>query len=259
METRLFDAHNHLQNYPGPAETAEALEQASASGVRAMLCNGTNPGDWAAVLDLAAGRKGVVPCLGLHPWFVDKARSGWLELLEALLTRAHSCVGEIGLDKTACADHGKQEEAFRAQLQLAKKLKRPVSIHCVKAWGRLLEILKEERPPAFMLHAYGGPPEMVNSLARLGAYFSFSGGMLNPRREKMRRALLTAPPKRLLFETESTESGTLLRPAFGKSAGLAEVIRAAAGVLGQSPESLGALSWLNAKTFLGKFFPSKLA
>ena len=255
MTIRLFDAHNHLQQSSGACGPGGALERASASGVRAMLCNGTNPDDWEAVLALAAGSKGIVPCFGLHPWFADKAPPGWLELLEDFLTRAPSCVGEIGLDHAVAADFVKQEEAFRAQLRLAKKLKRPVSIHCVKAWGSLEAVLKEERPPVFMLHAYGGPPEMVNALARLGAYFSFSGEMMNPRREKMRRSLLTAPPDRLLFETESPETG-----AHGRRPGpedLAEVIRAAAQALGQSPERLGELGWRNAKILLGKFFPAK--
>jgi TatD DNase family protein len=251
MAIRLFDAHNHFQRHSDRAGTDGALEQVLAAGVKGMLCNGTSPDDWGSVLALAEGHKGIVPCFGLHPWFVGKARAGWLELVEDFLTRASSCVGEIGLDRAVDAEPAEQEEAFRAQLRLAKKLKRPVSIHCVKAWGRLLEIIKEEQPPVFMIHSYGGPPEMVNELARLGAYFSFSGDMLNPRREKMRRSLLTAPPKRLLFETESPEG------PFGRRS-LAEVIRAAAGALEQSPESLGELSWRNAKMFLGKFFPAKL-
>ena len=234
----------------------EALRQASGAGVKVMLCNGTNPDDWGRVLALAAGHKGIVPCLGLHPWFADKARAGWIEILEDMLMGVPSCVGEIGLDKTVAVDFNRQEEIFRVQLQLAKKLKRPVSIHCVKAWGRLLDILKEEQPPVFMLHAYGGPPEMVGNLARLGAYFSFTGDMMNPRREKMRRALLTAPPKRLLFETESPEPDA--RGRRSGPGGVAEVIRAAAGALGQSPESLGELSWRNAKIFIGKLFPAKL-
>ena len=252
MAIRLFDAHNHLQNYPGTVEINEAFKRASTAGVKAMLSNGTRPEDWESVLALAAEHKGIVPCLGLHPWFVEEARAGWLELLESFLMRAPSCVGEIGLDKSVAVDFARQEEAFRAQLQLAKKLKRPVSIHCVKAWNRLLAILEEERPPAFLLHAYGGPPEMVNRLARLGAYFSFSGGMMNPRREKMRRALLTAPPERLLFETESPPDAK-----FQDTAPL-QIISAAALALGQSPESLGELSWRNAGVFLGKFFPAKL-
>ena len=249
MAIRLFDAHSHPQDYPGP----NAITGASDVCVAVRLCNGTRPEDWGSVLALAEGHKEIVPCFGLHPWFLDKARAGWLDLLEDFLTRAPSCVGEIGLDYAVDTDPGKQEAAFRAQLQLAKKLKRPVSIHCVKAWGRLLAIIKEEQPPAFMLHAYGGPPEMVNNLARLGAYFSFSGGMMNPRREKMRRALLTAPPKRLLFEAESPASDA----KFQDRTPLAEVIRTAASALGQSPEALSALSWRNAKIFLGKYFPLK--
>ncbi len=253
MPIRLFDAHDHLQNYPGAAALREALEQASAAGVKGMLCCGTAPDDWGSVLALAAEHKGIVPSFGLHPWFADKAGAGWLELLEDFLTRAPSCVGEIGLDHAVGVGPAGQEEVFRAQLRLAKKLKRPVTIHCVKAWGRLEAILKEEQPPAFILHAYGGPPEMVNSLARLGAFFSFSGEMMNPRREKMRRALLTAPPKRLLFETESPETGPQGRRSAPRD--LAEVVRAAAQALGQNPEPLGELGWRNAKIFLGKFFP----
>ena len=256
MSIRLFDAHDHLQNYPGAAALGEALERASAAGVKAMLCCGMTPDDWGSVLALAAEHKGIVPCFGLHPWFAAEAPPGWLELLEDFLTRAPACVGEIGLDHAVTVDLAVQEGAFSAQLRLAKKLKRPVIIHCVKAWGRLEAILKEEQPPAFMLHAYGGPPEMLNSLARLGAYFSFSGEMMNPRREKMRRSLLTAPPKRLLFETESPETGPQGRRSGPQD--LPEVIRAAAQALGQSPGSLGELGWRNAKIFLGKFFPAKI-
>lgn len=269
MPMRLFDAHNHPRNCAGSSGEGGAPEAGLPAGAEAALCNGTNPDDWEKTLSLAAEHKGIVPCFGLHPWFADKAREGWLELLEDFLRRVPSCVGEIGLDHAAGAAHAGQEEVFRAQLRLAKKLKRPVSIHCVKAWGRLAVILKEERPPAFMLHAYGGPPEMVNSLARLGAYFSFGGGMMNPRREKMRRSLLTAPPDRLLFESEpphfrSGEVGNSRKCEADShgfaagSAGLAEVIRAAARALGQSPESLGELGWRNGKRFLGKFFPAKL-
>ncbi|MEI7481609.1 MAG: TatD family hydrolase [Elusimicrobiota bacterium] len=250
MDIRLFDAHNHPSNYSGLAKSADG-------GVKACLCNGTGPEDWESVLALAASHKGIIPCFGLHPWSLNKAGDGWLELLEDFLTRAPSCVGEIGLDYSIDAEPGRQEEAFRAQLQLAKKLKRPISIHCVRAWGRLLAILKEEQPPAFMLHAYGGPAEMVSGLSRLGAYFSFSGEMMNPRREKMRRALLTAPPKRLLFESESPESDAKFQD-LTPSEGLAGVIRAAALALGQSSESLGEQSWRNAKIFLGKYFPAKL-
>jgi TatD DNase family protein len=249
-ETKFFDAHNHLQNYPGLKETQAALKQASSAGVKLMLCNATRPADWKKVLDLTFGHTGILACFGLHPWFVDEAGEGWLWELEGFLQRAPSGVGEIGIDGTVGKDNGRQEEIFRAQLRLAKKLERPISIHCVKAWGRLLSILKEEKPSVFMLHAYGGPSEMVEELAGLGAYFSFDGGIRNSGREKMRRALVVVPPKRLLFETGAPEPG-----AAGPGA-LPEVLGCAAAVLGLSPGSLGELSWNNAKVFLGNIFPA---
>ena len=241
-EIRLFDAHNHLQNYPGEKETAEALARASAAGIKLMLCNGTGPDDWAKVLGLA-GRSGVIPFFGLHPWFADKAPDGWLQLLEDFLQRAPSGVGEIGLDKAVDADFGRQEEAFKAQLRLAIKLERPVSIHCVRAWGRMLDILKEERPPAFLFHAYGGPPELMKELADLGAWFSFGTGLLDPVRKKLREALRAAPPWKLLFETEAPESGSGPRELPG-------VVQAAAAALGTTPEAMGGLTWRNAEMFL---------
>jgi len=241
-EIRLFDAHAHLQNYHTPKGTSEALAAASAAGVKLTLCNGTRPDDWQKVLDLAKVRGRVFPFFGLHPWFIDRARDGWPAQLEDFLSRVPSGVGEIGLDKAVDPDIIKQEEAFIVQLRLAKKLQRPVTIHCVRAWGRLVEILKEERPPVFLLHAYGGPPELTGELAGLGAYFSFGAGLADPKREKLRKALIAAPPGRVLFETEAPEPG---------SAPLAEVLRAAAKLLGRNPEVLGELGWTNGEAFLG--------
>ena len=72
----FFDAHNHLQNCPGTSEAEEALREAGAAGVELMLCNGTSPLDWQKVLALAAAHKSVVPCFGLHPWFLGEAAPG---------------------------------------------------------------------------------------------------------------------------------------------------------------------------------------
>lgn len=251
MSGPLFDAHNHLQDYDSKAVSDEALRLAAQAGVELMLCNGTSPGDWEAVLALAAGNKAVIPCFGLHPWFLKGAPPGWLETLESFLLRIPSCVGEIGLDggKNA-SDPARQEGIFTAQLRLAKKLGRPACVHCVKAWGRLSGIIKEEAPGPFLLHSYGGPPEMMAGLASLGAYFSFSGAIMDEKREKLRRALLAAPAERLLFETEAPAADA---PGWRAGpAGLVEVIAAAAKITGRTAEELSALSWENGKRFTGR-------
>jgi TatD DNase family protein len=185
-----------------------------------------------------------VPAFGLHPWFT--AEEGWLEKLEEFLRRVPALVGEIGLDGVKAVPG--QEERFLAQLALAGSLRRPAVLHCVKSWGHMLELLKKADLPAFMLHAYGGPAEMVKDFAGLNGYFSFGGDITDPKREKLRAALAAVPPDRLLFETESPEPGAEGWRA--GPAGLAEVLAAAAGVLGRPAEELAALSLANAGNFI---------
>lgn len=246
---RFFDAHNHIQNYGTPAVADAAMRAAETAGVEGMLCNATGPGDWESVLALAGKYKGVTPCFGLHPWFLKEGAPGWLEKLEELLLRVPSCVGEIGLDggKNA-ASPARQAAVFTAQLRLAKKLGRPASLHCVKAWGRMLETIKAEQPGPFMFHSYGGPLEMMPEFTGLGAYFSFSGAIMDGKREKLRRALLAAPADRLLFETESPEPDA---PGWRAGpAGITEVVAAAAAALGRPEAELAQLSLENGKNFI---------
>lgn len=226
------------------------MRLAAAAGVDLMLCNGTSPGDWEEVLALAAENKGVIPCFGLHPWFLKEGAPGWLEELERFLLRFPSCVGEIGLDGGKNGtDPARQEGVFAAQLRLAKKLGRPASVHCVKAWGRMLAIIKEEKPGPFMFHSYSGPAEMAAGFASLGAYFSFSGAIMDAKREKLRRALLAVPAERLLFETEAPDADA---PGWKAGpAGIVEVVSAAAGILGKPAEEVAALSWTNGNKFIG--------
>ena len=234
---RYFDAHSHLQNYRGPGKTG---------GAALTLVNGTAPDDWGDVLALSAADAGVVPCFGLHPWFIDKAGPLWLEELESCLKRAPSCVGEIGLDATKNTDAGRQEEFLKAQLELARKLNRPACLHCVKAWGRMLKIIKKEPPAAFLLHSYVGPAEMINEFAALGAYFSFGAAITDPKRKKLQQALSTVPPERLLFETERSGPALSSDPQE-----LPELISTAAAVMGKPPNELAELSWNNGVRFLG--------
>ena len=248
---KYFDAHNHVQDYGNESLLDAAMAAAAAAGVEAMACCGTSPLDWNQVVAVSLKYKSVIPFFGLHPWYLKEAAPGWLASLGSLLTRFPAGVGEIGLDGGRNAVGAlKQETAFVEQLQLAKKLGRPAAVHCVKSWGRLLELIRLVKPCPFMLHSYGGPAEMVPELASLGAYFSFSGAILDPKRDKLRRALLAVPLERLLLETESPEADA---PGWrGGPAGITEVAAAAAAVLGRPAEELAGLSYNNGVEFVGE-------
>lgn len=248
----MFDAHNHLQLYAGPAEIEKALAEAAAAGVKLMACNGSFPGDWEAVAAICAARPGIVPFFGVHPWHIGKAGPDWVESLERFLRGVPSGVGETGLDGIKGPGAAVQEEFFRGHLRLARKLARPVNIHCVRAWGRLLEIIKDEKPSVFLVHAYGGPAELVPELAGLGAYFSFGGDLADEKRAKLRKALAAVPADRLLFETDCPGPREL--PWEAGPAGLTAVIKLAAAALGRQAEELAADSFENGGKFLGGIY-----
>jgi len=83
----------------------------------------------------------------------------------------------------------------------------PASIHCLQAWGRIHELLRDHPRPArgFLLHSYGGSKEMVEPLAKLGAYFSFPGYFMHERKARQREAFQAVPLDRLLIETDAPD------------------------------------------------------
>jgi len=201
----VHDAHCHYQFAEVPYA---AVELARSEGVGYAVINGSSPADWADVAALAGRDPRNLPSFGLHPWDVPTAPAGWLdELRRVLLAHPAAGVGEMGLDRWIEGfDPVAQEEAFRAQLALAVELDRPLTIHCVRAIGPLMDILRATALPrrGFLLHSWNGPVELVPELARLGAYFSFSAHHLPERKAHLRVQFAAAiPPERILVETDA--------------------------------------------------------
>nr|CAD1844586.1 unnamed protein product [Ananas comosus var. bracteatus] len=214
---RLFDAHCHLQDRRISAVAPQLIGAALDSGVVRFAVNGVSERDWHLVKRMAEQYPSVIPCFGLHPWYVAERSPNWLRSLrEFFADTPAAAVGEIGLDK---GSHGKkinfdetaissQEEVFVQQLELAKELERPVSVHCVRAFGDLLGILK------FLSHKDVGylsflpvkrSANMVASLANLGSYFSFSGYLTNMKVQNAKKILRSVPLDRILLETDAPD------------------------------------------------------
>jgi TatD DNase family protein len=205
---RLYDAHNHLQDHRLDAIRPAIVPELRARKVSRVVVNGTQESDWLEVLQLAQKENLVIPSIGLHPWFVKERSPTWLETLKRHLDSSPCAIGEIGLDKwiKGC-DLPAQEEVFISQLLLAAERELPASIHSLKAWGRLYDLLREARLPkcGFLLHSYGGPREMIPQFAKLGAYFSVSGYFMASRKRSNFEAFRDVPLDRLLIETDAPD------------------------------------------------------
>lgn len=202
------DAHNHLHFPPFAADLPAVVAAMRAAGILRCVVNGTSEADWPAVANLARSFPDfILPAFGLHPWMLADRSPRWLQVLTSYLTDfPNASIGECGLDRAMHdPDPTAQQEVFLAQLELARTRGVPLSVHCVKAWGPLLEILRRSELPArgLLIHDFAGTPELVTELLPFPVAFSFSATALVPARAKVRAAFARVPPTRLLLETDA--------------------------------------------------------
>lgn len=249
----FFDAHCHWHATAGNGGGFLMCRER----IGGMVCCGTSPDDWPSLQRAATGVPGVFPAYGLHPWFV-RGEAGAdvvaLDALAALLaTDPSAAVGEIGLDfaRRDGASPARQQALLAAQLRLAQRFGRVAIIHCVRAWGALVDTLAAvgPLPRGLVLHAYGGSAEMVGPLARLGAFFSFKAGGETPGPSTAAR-MQAVPPDRLLLESDLylAEDGA---DAAVQRHRLGRVAAQLAGVTGMTPAQAASLAAANAHRCIG--------
>jgi len=263
---KLFDAHNHLQDERFGGKQTDLLAECEKAGIARMVVNGASESDWPAVLELARAHRLVLPSFGYHPWYIHERSANWENELVRFLDATPGAVGEIGLDrwKPGLSYEG-QEEVFLTQLRLAAVRNIPVSIHCLQAWGRLHELLRDHPRPewGFVLHSFGGPVEMIPLFAKLGAYFSFPGYYLHERKNRQRETFRKVPGNRLLIETDAPDQPLPddmnqfpLKDPAGKTinhpANLVAVYEGLAEFLGEKPEPLAARVAENFQRMFGR-------
>jgi TatD DNase family protein len=273
----MFDSHCHLQDERIAGRVGDVIASADRAGVRRMLCCGSAEGDWADVARIGADYPESVTCAyGVHPWYVGKIVDDWDKKLEGYLASDPSAaVGEIGLDNAVDVRNDEaQAKIFIRQLEIARRYSRPVSIHCRKAWGSLLSILKDAGglPAGGAIHSYSGPPDLVGELEKLGCYISFSGSILSGRpqgsplpgcnngqfpvgaglapalvgNKRAAESLKRVSAYRLLIETDAPD--ILPRGAPGSRnvpANLPIIMNKAAKILGEPPQTIAARTYDN--------------
>ncbi len=252
----LCDAHCHLQEPELAAGLGEAMERAADAGVRHMVCCGTSEHDWERSLMIGERYPQVRVSLGLHPWYVERRSENWLRRLERYAERGGIGIGEIGLDHAVRPRQDQQQlEVFVAQVRLARRLGVPVSIHCRKAWGQMLETLRSEGgmgPHGGVLHSYSGAAALVPTFEELGLHISFSGSITRSNNRKGRESVRAVSSERLLIETDSPAilpHGAEHDP--NEPSNLRLVLRSAARIRGESEAVVAEYTYENACRLYG--------
>ncbi len=234
----LFDAHCHLQVPAISKNLFPVMKNWQNVGGTYLICCGSEENDWQDVINISRQHPLIVPCLGVHPWYMDGLSETWDTRLAQQLEKHQAAMGEIGLDfAVKHADREKQELIFARQLELAKEMNLPVNIHVRKAWEALIRHLKTIGPfPAGgLIHSYSGSAEMISILQQHGFMISFSGSITYPGNKKGVKALKAVSPDHILIETDSPDiiprCPEPVSPSFNVPENLVYVAKTAAAIL----------------------------
>ena len=147
--------------------------------------------------------------IGMHPWWTQQPINAQQhhELIDYLSDPRCLAMGEMGLDNLKGPDMNTQMEILRSLLPIAQQLGKPVVIHCVRAYGQLMEI-KKEYPgiEKWCVHGYGRHATLAKQLIDQGFYLSIMPAVPDT---KYAEFFKTLPPDRLFLETDSMPNETI--------------------------------------------------
>lgn len=112
--------------------------------------------------------------VGIHPWYIYNIEEQ-IYTLKSIVTRSNVlAIGEIGLDKLSKVPFDMQQAAFKESAQIAEKERKPLIIHCVKAWAEIVGLKKQIKPSVpWIIHGFRGNSELAKQLLDQGLYLSF--------------------------------------------------------------------------------------
>jgi TatD DNase family protein len=197
----VIDTHAHLDACDAPAD--DLVARARAAGVDRVIAIGSGIDSCRTALGLAERHDGVFAAFGIHPHQAGGSEPDRLAELRVLLRHERAvAVGEAGLDfYREWAPRDRQRELFRAQLELATELGKPVVVHTRDAEDEVASEL-EAFGGTVILHCFSSPRLLGPALER-GYFVSFAGNVTFPKAQDLREAATRVPPGRILAETDS--------------------------------------------------------
>ena len=201
------DTHTHLYSEEFLEDRDLILQRAFDAGVSRLFVPAIDSSYTQKMYDLEAQYpENVFLMMGLHPCYVKENYLKELSHVETELSkRKFAAIGEIGIDlfwdKTFLKQ---QQEVFTKQIQLAKKYKLPINIHCRDAFNEVLEILEQEKSPELwgIFHCFTGDFNQANQAISCGMKLGI-GGVATFKNGKIDQFLNEIDIKNIVLETDA--------------------------------------------------------
>ena len=252
----LTDTHTHLYSEAFDDDRDEIIQNAINKGVKRFFIPAIDSSYTEAMLRLKASYpENMFLMMGLHPTHV---KENYLEELQHVkdMLKQHNfyAIGEIGIDlywdKTFLKQ---QQEAFRLQIQWAKKNKLPIVIHCRDAFDEVFEILESEKGKSLfgIFHCFTGTIEQAHQAISYNMKLGI-GGVVTFKNGKIDKFLNQIDIKHIVLETDAPYLAPVpYRGKRNESAYIINVQEKLATIYGRGANEIATITTQNSKEVFG--------
>ncbi|MFA5010223.1 MAG: TatD family hydrolase [Patescibacteria group bacterium] len=252
----LIDTHAHLNFSQFHPDLEATIDRAWQVGLAVIINVGTDLTTSEESVNLASRYTNIYATVGLHPHDADN----WESQIDGLKQLARQPkvvgIGEIGLDYYRnLSAHDHQVSAFRAQLDLAIKVNKPVVLHCRDAYTEMIALLETEYIPQIgnrlpgIIHSFAAGPAYAQKFLKMGFYLGINNMVTYPTNTSLQEAIKIIPLDRMVLETDCpflppvSLKGQRCEPAY-----VVDVARKIAEIKDVPVRSVEAASTANART-----------
>lgn len=204
----MIDTHTHIYTEAFSEDRNEMIRRALDAGLTKMLLPNIDVASIEEVYRLTAHfPQHCIPMMGLHPGAVKETVREDLRIIkEALYSRRHVAVGEIGMDlywdKTFVNE---QVDTFVQQIGWAKELNLPIVIHCREAFNEIFEIVDALNDDALsgVFHCFTGNLEQAHKILNYGGFKLGIGGVVTYKNSGLPEVLKHIDLTEIVLETDA--------------------------------------------------------
>ena len=248
----LIDTHTHIYDHQFSLDRSEVMQRALDAGVKMMLLPNVDASTIAPMLELHEQYPDCTRAMmGLQPEEVKEDYKQVLSQMEKELERGiYVGVGEVGLDFYWDSTFEKEQlDAFETQLEWARQLHLPLSIHCRNAFDKMVKILEHKQDGGLhgIMHCFTGIEDEARVYLELGFHLGL-GGVTTYKNCGLKDYLPNLPLDRIVLETDAPYLAPV--PCRGKRnepAFLVHTAQKIAEILQIPVEELAAATTANAK------------